>query len=576
MLALLFLVTSLLCLNLYPIERNITGDVPNIMMVMHSMLVDGDVDLFNNFEEKQWHEIFHFEFAAQYYPGTHFPLRSVGLPLLMLPGFALAGPHGMVLWSMLLNALVCAGIGAAAIRVTRSVWIGSLFAIAVYGMTPFNFYQAYPYSDMWGGLVFFGCFLIIAFRIAGRDPSLGWNLFAVALACTAPWLHFKQLIPLALVGAILLFANRPRPIGRYLRLIGADAALGIVLMGFFLWWHTLHGVSLFNYREMGTYYGNYHEGLIGSLFDRQFGVFYPSPIILFGFLGLFRCLARGPRRVALIGLALIIPLYVYNAMHFYWWGGTAPTGRMALNWLYILFFFAALFFAHPTHWGWKALFALLAAVTIVNTHITWTAFHGFGMFNEYPNYLMPPSLGAYEFWGLSRLFDAYGINDHLPSVVMIEGKNLRTLIFTLTLIVALGLADNWSALRRRGLIRAWSVTLLAFVWVAAMSALYVYLYAHREPSREEIFIKFYGIHPDRFDPSAPPWEGEEGTKPPPHVNDLMMLQARIPARDGDHNRDGHVDVADLVMLQMMRGVGNEFTTDRDVQATVDLLLGRSP
>jgi hypothetical protein len=55
-----------------------------------------------------------------------------------------------------------------------------------------------------------------------------------------------------------------------------------------------------------------------------------------------------------------------------------------------------------------------------------------------------------------------------------------------------------------------------------------------------------------------------------------MLQARIPARDGDHNRDGHVDVADLVMLQMMRGVGNEFTTDRDVQATVDLLLGRSP
>ncbi|MBN1475171.1 hypothetical protein JXA47_00310 [Candidatus Sumerlaeota bacterium] len=497
--ALVFTVIGLLCLSAHSLESLITGDVPNIMMVMHSMLTDGDVDLLNNFEEGDWQEFFHFEFPPQYFPGTHFPLRSIGLPILLLPGFALGGPVGMMIWAIILNAAVCAALAGLAISLTGRLWVGLMFGLLLFGMTPFFFYQFFPYSDMYAGLLFLACFLIIAFRIAGREVSLGWNALAVSLACLIPWLHFKHLIPLPFIGLILLFANRHRPRRRWTAAIAMDAAIAALLLGFYLLYHHWRGVSLLNYRAEAKLFGNYHEGLIGTLFDRQFGVFYHSPVLLFGFLGLFRSLIRGPRRLAIVGIAIMLPIYGYSATHFYWWGGASPTGRLAMNWLYIFVFFTVVFFMAETARAWVVLFLILSAITLLNTAVALNSPESLFIFNEYPNHLVNPQPGSWGLWGVSKLFDFYGINDYFPSLIFIEGKNLRPLILTLTLIMALIVIDNWSTLRTRGHITRTKVIVFALLWIGACGALYAYLYARRQPSVSDHFREIYGVSPSEWE-----------------------------------------------------------------------------
>ncbi len=343
------------------------GDEPHYLVIAHSLLSDGDLLIENNHVERDYVAFWagpplRPDYMKRGLNGEIYSIHAPGLPVVMLPAYAVAGYGGVVVLLCLLAALASLAIfdlaaDIAGVRAAVATWIAVCLTV------PFMPHAWLIYPELPGAL-------IVAWAVAwvwrqqDSDGTARWFMRG-ALLGVLPWLHTKFVIFLAVFGGMLILKLRRRPRAMTAFAAPAVASVAAWLISFYVIYGTLNPEAPYgDYTRLFVLVRNIPRGLLGILFDQKFGLLVYAPVYLFAVAGFWMMLRRPELRwlgaVALVATAL----HVGSTTRLYmWWGGNSAPARFLLPILPCLAPAVALAAArlHPV---WRALFWTTVIVSV--------------------------------------------------------------------------------------------------------------------------------------------------------------------------------------------------------------------
>jgi hypothetical protein len=341
------------------------GDEPHYLAATQSLLHDGDLKVANNYAQGDYLDYFPGRLEPHYLVralgGEIYSIHAPGVSVIVLPAFAVAGYAGAVVMIVLIAALTW----RLAFRVSGgdagSAWVG---VAAVFLTTPYFFHTFAIYPEVIGGLcVLAGTWLL--FELAdGRDVSGRVLIAAGAGLAILPWLHSRFAVLAGILGVLIVarLANRARSLADVSRFLSVPAIAGLAWFAFFyVIWGSASPMAPYG-ADTSTSASYIVRGLIGLLFDQQFGVVSTAPIYAVAAFGWMILLRRQPR-LAIELLLLSVPYAITVASYAMWWAGSAAPARFLVSVLPL----AAL----PIAVAWKEhrssflMIVLLASVALI-------------------------------------------------------------------------------------------------------------------------------------------------------------------------------------------------------------------
>jgi hypothetical protein len=307
-------------------QLDLTGDEPHYLILTHSLLTDGDLDLANNYSEQDyaaWYRYGKLDPHAFDYRGNgrNYSIHGIGLPLLMLPSYAalradplLAARLTMVPVAALLSLEVFL-LALDVFRRRRLAWLAWGIATLT---TPMLFYSSQVYPEVPAALL-----LTLGMRQLLRLPARGamWRLgIIVALL---PWFHVRYAAFSVALFAVALGRVAPWHAGLK-RTIPLLATVIIGSAAFLILYTTWYGSPL-----PSAQYETYTRGVVtmrsllqgaADLFwEREYGLLPLAPVFLLAVSGVvLACLHAST--ILIEGIAIIA---IYLAMTV--WAGVAFT-----------------------------------------------------------------------------------------------------------------------------------------------------------------------------------------------------------------------------------------------------------
>jgi hypothetical protein len=396
-----------------------TGDEPHYLMTAHSLAVDGDISLLNNYRERQYRIFYPGLLAkrttANFDKTRELPAFGLGLSAFLAPFYWFALTYFPSQLVLFLRIMVCSITSIAAYQTLSLgakltgrvappavVFLGAVFA------SPLITYCNQFYPEIFALLL-----VVLALRLFESLPDRPW-LSALGLACIAPailWLHPKYLVLSVLIYLLSAFrfvrAAR-QPGGSVLRLVPAIHSLLSIggILSFFVFLHAEYGSWSPN-----RIYGGWQKQttlieLIGQLgferiwvmlrmlpgywLDQRFGLIPYAPLYIAFFPALIGFIRNGSSRIKLPLLVLLIAhfgLLCWAAQM----GGYAPPSRHLVVLIPLILLpimalypqwsraqkllFTALQFA-----GWIVSAAILTHYRLIFTNATWRNPDGFSEF----------------------------------------------------------------------------------------------------------------------------------------------------------------------------------------------------
>jgi hypothetical protein len=316
-----------------------TGDEPHYLIVTQSLLQDGDFDVRNNYENRDY-----LEYYPDIIPDPHvivrgerwYPVHALGLPLLVAPVYALGGRTGVVMLlalftvaglRILWSVLHLAGFSPRATAVSTAVAAFTLPVLAMAG-------QVFPEVP---------AFLLVTVAlhaILAPMPSR-WDRLGLLLSLgLLPWLHPKYVL---LAGALLLCLVVLRP-WRATRatLLGAVGVVVVSVLGHALLSYRWYGAPLPGAPILVTqgvspadwlpsiihhFFVAPWVGLMGVLFDQQHGLFLASPVYVLAIPGILILWRRSWKLALACGL-VFASIYLPAGSFGIWYGGYCSPARL--------------------------------------------------------------------------------------------------------------------------------------------------------------------------------------------------------------------------------------------------------
>jgi hypothetical protein len=355
------------------------GDEPHYLVIVQSLLGDGDLRIENNHEARDYSQYFggllRPHFLKRGADGEIYSIHAPGLPVVVAPAFAVGGYSGVVLLLVVLSALGTVVVWRTGWLLTGSAgaaWFGWATACGA----PFFFHSYAVYPDALGATLVATGVLALVRLDSGRNISLGrLGLHGAALAAL-PWLHTRYAVAAGVLGACiaLRLVTRARPADASpwrARLRPPFAFLAVPAVSAAAWFGFFHAIwGTFN---PAAPYGDYTQtapsnilrGLPGLLLDQQFGILPNAPVYACAFIGI-AWLARRRLRLAL-ELSLLVAGYLaaVSAYHM-WWGGWSAPARFAVPALLALGVAASFYWAEARTAG-RGMGAALLGLTLLVT-----------------------------------------------------------------------------------------------------------------------------------------------------------------------------------------------------------------
>jgi hypothetical protein len=320
--------------------RSPGGDEPHYLLITQSLLEDGDIQIENNYRQRDYAPYFGGALEPHYLVrgknGQIYSVHAPGLPAIVLPGFALLGYRGAEATVMLLAALTGAliwRIGWHATRDPRAAWFawGAIVSATTFLVLGFTIYPDGP------AMVAVAAGVLLLLRLGDdASPPGALALAGASMPLAAlPWLHTRFALIAAGFGVVIavrLVADRAHSIPARLSRLAAFAAIPLAsAVGWFAFFYDIYGTM-----NPAAPYGNAADthlkyspaGLVALLFDGQFGLFTYAPVLVASLVGWLRPVDRTSRRVGVETLA-VMALYVPAATTYWmWWAGNpAPPAR---------------------------------------------------------------------------------------------------------------------------------------------------------------------------------------------------------------------------------------------------------
>jgi hypothetical protein len=181
-----------------------TGDEPHYLLAAHSLAVDSDFDLANNYDQLDYLAFYyHHQLDRQIRTdraGQQILNHQLGLPVLIAPVYALGGRTGVLALQALLGGLLAALTFNLARFISQDepAALGATLVVAL--SPPLLMYPYLVYPELVGALL---STLVLYFAITRDQPTPTVFALVVLSLVTLPWLN-RRFVPLALVLALLI------------------------------------------------------------------------------------------------------------------------------------------------------------------------------------------------------------------------------------------------------------------------------------------------------------------------------------------------------------------------------------
>jgi hypothetical protein len=313
------------------------GDEPHYLVVTQSLLLDGDLQIENNHERRDYATYFAGVIAPHYIQrgsnGAIYSVHAPGTSVLVLPLFALSGYRGAQATIALLAGVTGSLIWLGAWLATRHRGAAWFAWAALAGSTTALVQSVMIFPDAPGALVSAAALVVILRLARAPDTVRTRQLVLISLLLAAlPWLHTRLAVlelGLAAVLCLVVSGRRAQPgPGRWRALaaiLTAPAVSGVLWLVFFA---TLYGTpnpAAPYGRSAGTELAYIPGGVLGLFFDAEFGLLTYAPVLAAAAVGW----VAAPRAIigrVLFGLALVAGAYLAVVGTFWmWWAGVPAT-----------------------------------------------------------------------------------------------------------------------------------------------------------------------------------------------------------------------------------------------------------
>lgn len=362
------------------------GDEPHYLVITQSLLTDRDFKIENNHDREDYRAYYSADLAPHYrtrgVDREIYSIHPVGLPVLLMPVFALGGYWGAVWTLVLCSCVVAWSVWRYASTLVSSLSAGAFAWAATFASPAFVFNSFSIYPEMVAALVTTLVFLRVAAADARRDGAdtsraPRWWVLSCG-AAMLPWLSTKYApLSAALLGVCAVRAWRSldttTPAAETARRWAILALpYGVSVACWFAFFYYVWGTpwpSAPYGADDQTSARFLLRGGPGLLLDQEYGVAASAPALLLAFPGLWRMFRAGgsPRRLAVEIGVLLAALWATVGAFELWWGGTAGIGRPVIATLGLL----AIPIAHQhraatEHPGMRVLHYLLLIVGLCN------------------------------------------------------------------------------------------------------------------------------------------------------------------------------------------------------------------
>jgi hypothetical protein len=328
-----------------PFPRGVTrtnGDEPHYLITAHSIYHDHDVDIVNNYENEDYLAFYSGDLKAERHL-KYYKDRTVlhhimpGVPLIIMPAYAVAGLTGVHLFlSMLMAwAMICLYRTSRCYVPQNSAWIITVILGLTYPIIAYS--QAiFPES-----LAFFLVAFIISQIIAPPDQFFRLRTIAVGGALgLLPHLNFKMGVLSLLLFIFWLWTERRHMLAL---IIWSSGPIFLFAVLFFTWLYSQYGELSPEIFGALPGYARYQEessvlqGSLGLFFDQKFGLFFNAPLYTLSFSGLWLLWRNRATRQTALFLTLIYATYhMMHGAYINWSTGGSPAPRYIISVLPIL------------------------------------------------------------------------------------------------------------------------------------------------------------------------------------------------------------------------------------------------
>ncbi len=318
-------------------HREPDGDEPYYLLITHSLVYDLDTDLSNNYEAK---DSLHFmsrelkpEWAdPQNSEGRSFSRHNLTLPLLLAPGYRLAGKSGALLTMAILTALAAWMMMRLAARLFPDQVQASVCAWALFSLTPpLLIYSYQVWTEVPAALLLLVSLdQVYALGAESGNARRKWLRLVVALALL-PLLKLRFLL---IAGSVSLLAVMRVGLRRkgvvwvalvLLAVLGAMLTYNLVVFDQPLKDHSLNTLKQIQAKSPSEYV----KGGAGLLFDCAFGLFASNPAWLLVLPALVVLIRRQPS-LALDVAVCVLPYLLVVTPRLEWYGAWSPPFRFGM------------------------------------------------------------------------------------------------------------------------------------------------------------------------------------------------------------------------------------------------------
>jgi hypothetical protein len=392
-------------------SQPLTGDEPHYLIITKSLLVDGDIDLSNNYQSGDYLDFYPGKLDAHSRPGKsggQYSRHTPGLPLLLAPAYFL-GEKAARLASLLGQGpsfsiktriffarseicLLASLLGLTFFWLIQNIFKNrrlSLLAWLVFCFTgPMLFYSQLIYPEIPAALITLAIFG--QFIQSREDRRLAFFLAGLGIGFL-PWLGVKYVVLAAAAFLIVFlssFAAWRRKLSKIIFFLVPLAVSGLAFLAYFwILYGNLSPISLYRGTSLSRpgmrahlFHYRAAEFLrcgLGYLLDQRIGIIPYAPIYLIIVAGII-VISKTNKREAWWGLFLFAVYWVFCSSAYYW-GGYCPPGRTLLPVLWVLALFMAAALRSPMSGASllirNSLVFLSLAVSVVAMLNPWILYH---------------------------------------------------------------------------------------------------------------------------------------------------------------------------------------------------------
>ena len=340
--------------GLYP-----AGDEPHYLVIAQSLWRDGDLQIENNHNRRDYREHYPRELEPHYLTrgadGEIYSIHPVGMPVVMAPVYAAGGYRAVVVAFILMAGLAAAIMWRTTLAATNALGATTFAWAAVVATTPFFFNAFAIYPEVPAALA-----VAVAIALTFMPPATIAHWVWIGVACAAlPWLSTKYapmsaaLVAVASARAIfpagsrrnspdLSRAEKGSPPSSTSHAVAAVTVPYVIsLAGWFYFFYAIWGAPLPQapYGDLvQTSPWNVVFGVPGLLFDQEYGLLPYAPVYILAGTGLWAMWRHDDasrRRAVEVAVVFALLLGTVGAFRI-WWGGSAPPGRPLTSGLLLL------------------------------------------------------------------------------------------------------------------------------------------------------------------------------------------------------------------------------------------------